>query len=182
MLPAEHMRFSAVFCGPAERSCCAAMGSTEAEGEQPGSQHILNELQPLQQDPVAPLGPATSLHYSHCRTNWTFRGTPSLPPFNSVLLQSAPGAEALHREAPPGTWWVPMSISLLSLPATFSCPPKNQETLPWRRSQSWTEWKGVIQVSRLLPSAPQKASPCSTDILYKPWWSLGPGKATASGM
>lgn len=54
-------------------------------------------------------------------------------------------------------------------PATLSCPPRNQAARPWCRSQSWTEWKGVIQVSRLLASAPQKASPCSTDVLYKLW-------------
>lgn len=37
-------------------------------------------------------------------------------------------------------------------------------------------------MSRLLPSAPQNASICSTDTWYSPWWSLDPGKDVASGM
>lgn len=69
---------------------------------------------PPQQDPVAALGPAASLHYSCCRTNCTFGGSPSLQPFNPVLLQSAPRAKDLCRQAPTGTYRAPMSVSLLT--------------------------------------------------------------------
>lgn len=68
------------------------------------------------------------------------------------------------------------------LPDTFSFPPSNHFILPRLRSQSWTVWKGLIQLSRWRAAAAQKRSLLATENSCSVERSDTPSNPAASGI